>query len=111
MAKNIKPRVRISPKNPKKGQAFEVKTLVTHDMETGLRKDKATGKPIPRDFLNRLVATYGGKTVMDATWHPSISANPFTSFFVVAGESGPMTFTWTDDKGVDYTKTITVKVG
>lgn len=107
--KNIKPRVRI-PKKLKKGQIFEAKCLVTHDMETGLRKDKATGKVIPRDIIHNVLVTYGGKTVLDATWAPSVSANPYTSFYVVADSSGPMLFTWTDDAGEAYTKSVTVKV-
>lgn len=109
MAKNIKPRVRV-PKSLKKGDVFEVKTLVTHDMETGLRKDKATGKPIPRDIINNLHVTYNGVEVLNAKWAPSVSANPFTAFFVVADASGPMVFTWTDDAGTAYSKTVDVKV-
>lgn len=109
MASDIKPRVRV-PGSVKKGEAFEVKTLVTHDMETGLRKDKATGKVIPRDILNGLTVTYGGKEVLKAVWASAVSANPYTSFFVVATVSGPMEFTWTDDSGVSYKKSVAVKV-
>lgn len=109
MAKNIKPRVRV-PKKLKKGQLFEVKTLVTHDMETGLRKDKATGKKLPRDIINNLYVTYNGTEVLNAKWAPSVSANPYTGFYVVADASGPMELTWTDDAGVKYTKTVTINV-
>lgn len=109
MASDIKPRIRV-PGGVKKGQAFEVKTLVTHDMETGQRKDKATGKVIARDILNGLVVTYGGKQVLKAVWASAVSANPYTSFFVVATESGPMDFTWTDDSGVSYKKSVMVNV-
>jgi sulfur-oxidizing protein SoxZ len=49
--------------------------------------------------------------VLNAVWHPGISANPYTSFFVVAEKSGSMDFTWTDDAGKTYTKTATVTVG
>ena len=106
---NIKPRVRVK-KNLKKGQVFEVKTLVRHLMESGQRKDKKTGRKIPRLILNRLHVTYNGEQVLNAIWHPGISANPYTSFFVKAEESGPMKFTWTDDKGENFEKTIQVKV-
>ncbi|MBT4703588.1 MAG: thiosulfate oxidation carrier complex protein SoxZ [Rhodospirillaceae bacterium] len=110
MAKqNIKPRIRAG-KNLKKGDVFEVKTLVSHDMESGQRKDKKTGKNIPRLILNRLRVTYNGDEVLDAIWHPGVSANPYTSFFVVADKSGPMKFTWTDDAGVAYDKSIQIKV-
>ena len=110
MATNIKPRVRVG-KNLKKGQIFELKTLVKHVMESGMRKDKKTGKSIPRNILNRLQVNYNGNEVLNAVWHPGISANPYTSFFVVADKSGSMDFTWTDDAGKTYTKTATVTVG
>ena len=109
MAKDIKPRVRV-PKKLKKGDVFEVKTLVTHDMETGLRPDKATGNKLPRDIINRLSVTYNDKEVLRAVWYPAVSANPYTSFFVTAEESGPMAFTWTDDAGEAYTKTVEINV-
>jgi len=80
-------------------------------MESGQRKDKKTGKPIPRDILNRLQVTYNGDEVLNAIWHPGISANPYTSFFVSADKSGPMEFTWTDDAGKTYKKTVKVNVG
>ena len=107
--KGISPKVRI-PKKLKKGQVFEVKTLVEHDMETGQRPDKKTGKKIPRHILNSIVVTYNGNEVLDATWHPAVSANPFTSFFVTAEESGSLDFTWTDDKGEKFTKSVKVNV-
>ncbi len=108
--KDIGPRVRI-PKKLKKGDVFEVKTLVSHDMESGQRPDKKTGKKIPRDIIKRLRVTYNGKQVLDADWHPAVSANPFTSFYVVAEASGSMDFTWTDDSGAMFTKSVKIKVG
>jgi sulfur-oxidizing protein SoxZ len=107
--KDIKPKVRI-PKSLKKGQVFEVKCVVTHPMESGQRPNKETGKKFPREIINALKVTYNGKVVLDADWHPAVSANPYTSFFVVAEESGDMVFTWTDDRGEKYTRTIKVKV-
>jgi sulfur-oxidizing protein SoxZ len=110
MAKqNIKPRVRIG-KKLKKGDVFEVKTLVRHSMESGQRKSKKTGKNYPRLILNRLHVTYSGNVVLNAIWHPGVSANPYTSFYAVADKSGPMKFTWTDDAGETFDKTVQVKV-
>ncbi len=108
--KDIQPRVRV-PKKLKPGEIFEVKTLVSHDMESGRRSDKATGKKIPRDILNKLRVVYGGKEVLVADWHPAVSANPFTSFYLRAVKSGDMTLTWTDDAGVEYAKTVKINVG
>jgi len=107
--RDIKPRVRV-PKKIKKGDVFEVKTLVSHRMETGLRKDKTTGESIPRDIIRTLTVGYGGREVLKAVWHPAMSANPYTSFYVKAEASGPMSFTWIDDLGEQYRKVIEINV-
>lgn len=109
MSNDIRPRVRI-PKSVKKGQPFEVKAVVTHAMETGLRADKETGKKIPRDIIHTFKATYNGVEVMNATWAAAVSANPFTSFFIRAKDSGPLILSWIDDAGETYTKELTVNV-
>jgi len=108
-ARDIKPRVKI-PKKVTKGQAFEVKTLITHIMESGQRPDKDTGNKIPRDIINSFSVTYNGETVMKADWHPGLSANPFAAFYVVAKDSGPMEFKWIDDAGKSYSKKVNVNV-
>ena len=109
MAKDIQPRVRI-PSKLKPGEIFEVKSLVTHQMESGQRTDKASGKKIPRDIINKLRAVYNGKEVLVADWHPAVSANPFTSFYLKADKSGELVLTWTDDKGENYSKSVKVNV-
>jgi len=107
--KNIKPRVRV-PKKLTKGQLFEVKTLVSHRMETGLRKDKETGATIPRDIIRSLNVTYNGRNVLYSVWHTAMSANPYTSFYVRAEDSGTMAFTWTDSANQTYTKEVAINV-
>jgi len=107
--KDINPRVRV-PKSLKKGDVFEVKTLVTHLMESGQRPNKDTGGKFPREIINAFSVTYNGKEVLRAKWHPAVSANPYTAFYVVADESGPMVFTWTDDNGESYIKEVAIKV-
>jgi sulfur-oxidizing protein SoxZ len=104
-----KARVKV-PKSVTKDEVFEVKSLVSHKMETGLRKHKKTKKKIPRDIINKFSVNYGGKEVFSADWHPAISANPYTSFYVKASESGPMVLTWTDDAGKVTEKTVKIKV-
>ena len=95
MADDIKPRLRV-PTNAKKGDVVEIKTLITHPMESGQRKD-ADGKLVPRMIVNRLVATYNDKKVVDITMEPAVAANPYMSFFLRVNESGTLKFTWTDD--------------
>jgi sulfur-oxidizing protein SoxZ len=101
MSNHIKPRVRV-PATAKKGELLEIKTLISHEMETGQRKDSA-GKLVPRKIINKITAAFGDKVFFEADWHPSISANPYQSFFFKAQETGEFTFTWKDDDGSAYT--------
>lgn len=94
------PRVKI-PASAAKGEVFEVKTTIDHNMESGQRKD-ASGKPIPRQIINKFVCTYNGKEVFKSDWAPAISANPYLSFFLTATESGTIEMTWHDDNGEVY---------
>ena len=95
---SAKPRVKV-PKTAKKGDLIEVKTLISHKMESGQRKDKATGEAIPRMIINKFVATFNGKPVFEVDMEPSIAANPYFKFSFKAEESGEFEFTWTDDEG------------
>jgi sulfur-oxidizing protein SoxZ len=108
MAKNVKPRVR-TPKTAKKGEVIEIKTLISHKMETGQRKDKK-GNVIPRRIINKLEATFNGKEFFSAGWHPAVSANPYMSFFAKVEESGEFIFKWTDDDGSVYEKKTKISV-
>jgi sulfur-oxidizing protein SoxZ len=97
MAEDVKPRIRV-PASAKKGEMVEVKTLISHPMESGQRKD-AAGKTIPRKIVNRFACSYDGKLVIDIKLEPGISANPYISFFVRAEQTGTLEMTWTDDDG------------
>ncbi|HEY8581128.1 MAG TPA: thiosulfate oxidation carrier complex protein SoxZ [Beijerinckiaceae bacterium] len=106
---NPTPRVRV-PNKAKAGELIEIKTLISHEMESGQRKDSA-GKTIPRKIINTFTAAFNGKTVFEAQWHPAISANPYQAFFYKASESGEFKFTWKDDDGSEYTATSKLAVG
>jgi sulfur-oxidizing protein SoxZ len=97
------------PPIAKRGEIIEIKTLISHVMETGYRIG-VTGMPIPRDIINDFVCTYGGEEVFRATLFPAIAANPYISFFTVATESGTMTFSWTDQQGATQVQTAEIKV-
>ena len=99
MSKPI-PKVRM-PSQAKAGEIIEIKTLIAHEMESGQRKD-ASGKVIPRKIINRFSASFNDKSVFEAEWFPSVSSNPYQSFFFKAVESGEFTFTWKDDDGSEY---------
>jgi sulfur-oxidizing protein SoxZ len=94
----VKPRIKLSKKEAKKGEIVEVKALVAHVMETGQRKDSA-GNTIPRKILNKFTCTVAGAEVFAADFEPAISANPYIQFKFRAEKSGPVVLTWTDDDG------------
>ncbi len=104
-----KPRIKV-PKSAAKGEIIEIKTLISHKMETGLRKGK-DGKIIPRQIINKFICTLNGEEVFSADWHPAISANPYMAFNLRATESGELKFTWVDDDGSKYTKSANLAVG
>ena len=95
-----KPRLKL-PKEAKKGDVIEIKTLMPHIMESGQRKDK-DGKPIPRKIINKFVCRYGGVVVFSVDLHEAISANPFIEFYLRATESGRLEFIWEEDGGKVY---------
>lgn len=70
------------------GDVVNVKVLIQHEMETGLRKDAKTEKLIPALFINQVVATLNGKTVLDAQWGGGIAKNPFLGFRIKGGKPG-----------------------
>ena len=86
------------PASVKKGEAFEVRVLVQHSMETGYRRD-ANGQSIPTHIVDKLWASFGGKEVFRAELGTGISANPYMTFFLVAQASGELVVEWTDDRG------------
>jgi sulfur-oxidizing protein SoxZ len=107
MAKT-KARVKV-PKSVKKGEVFQVKTLISHKMETGLRKDKK-GNKIPRMIIEKFICSYNGKEVFTSDWQASISANPYMAFYVKAEASGTLNFTWTDESSAVFEKSVKITV-
>jgi len=82
------------------GDIANVKVLMNHDMETGLRKDAKTGQVIPAHFIQNVTATLNGKAVMEAQWGTAISKNPFLEFKIKGAKAGDkVTVDWLDNKG------------
>ena len=81
------------------GDKATVRVLMSHEMETGQRKDSA-GKVIPAWFIQEVTAAHNGKQVLSAEWGPSIAKNPFLQFNVKGAKAGDkITVSWTDNKG------------
>ena len=97
------------PKQAKRGEVIEIKTLVAHPMETGYRPD-GMGGLVPRDIISRFVCTYNGEEIFRAELYPAVAANPFIAFTTVATESGEIAFTWTDDSGRTRREAVQITV-
>jgi sulfur-oxidizing protein SoxZ len=80
-----------------------VRVLVSHEMESGQRKD-AAGKIVPAWFIQAIKASWNGKTVMSAQWGTAVSKNPFVQFSFKGGKAGDkIAVSWTDNRGEQRT--------
>lgn len=87
----------------------EVKTLITHPMETGQKKDLETGKLIPAHFIEEVSCEHNGEVVMSTQWGVGISANPYLAFQFKDGKKGDkVKLTWKDNQG--NTETVETKI-
>ena len=81
------------------GDAADVKVLMSHPMETGQRKNEK-GELVPVHFIQSVIATHNGKTVLDAQWSQAVARNPFLGFRVKGAKAGDkITVSWTDTAG------------
>lgn len=108
MAK-VKPRVKV-PKTAEAGEVITIKTLISHPMESGQRKDKE-GNPIPRKIINSFKVEFNGTQVFAADVDPAVSSNPYFEIRSKVPESGTFKFTWVDDDGSVYETSKKIKVG
>jgi sulfur-oxidizing protein SoxZ len=97
------------PAKAKRGDIIEIKTLISHPMESGFRVG-ANGAPIPRDIITLFTCSYNGDEVFRAELSPAIAANPFIAFFTVARDSGTLEFRWSGDNGFAATETAAITV-
>jgi sulfur-oxidizing protein SoxZ len=104
-----RPRIRLDKKEARKGDIVEVKTLVSHVMESGQRRD-SSGNVVPRKIINKFSVELNGKPIFSADIEPAVSANPYMQFKFRAEESGTLKFTWVDDDGskIEAEEKITV---
>lgn len=103
-----KPRVKV-PKTASAGEIVTIKTLISHEMESGQRKD-ADGKVIPRQIINKFTCEFNGVKVFECDLDPAVSANPYFEFTAKVPESGTFKFTWVDDNGEIYTDEQKIEV-
>ncbi len=108
MAK-IKPRVKV-PKKADAGEVVTIKTLLSHPMESGQRKDKKTGELIPQDIVNYFSASFNGEKFFEVDVKAAVSTNPYIEFTLKVPESGTVEFLWKTDGDGDFTTEKKIKV-
>ena len=92
MGKPIKIRAKL------KGDIAEVKALMPHPMESGLRRDAETGELVPAHYITEVNVDHNGEQVMQAYWGPAVSKNPYIAFSIKNAASGDtITVRWTDN--------------
>ena len=85
-----------------------VRILMSHEMETGQRKDNS-GNLVPAHFIRNVVATHQGRTVLSAQWGTAVAKNPFLEFSFKGGKKGEkIAVTWEDNKGEKRTDEATI---
>ncbi|MFG6529035.1 MULTISPECIES: thiosulfate oxidation carrier complex protein SoxZ [Sulfitobacter] len=109
MAEGVTPRVKV-PKKAEAGEVITIKTLISHPMESGQRKD-SDGNVIPRSIINRFTAEFNGESVIDVKMEPAMSTNPYFEFDATVPEAGEFKFTWYDDDGSVYEEVKSIAIG
>jgi sulfur-oxidizing protein SoxZ len=97
------------PKKAKSGDIIEIKTLMSHIMETGYRRT-TSGAIVPRDIITSLTCRFEGEEIFRADLFPATAANPFISFCTVATKSGTFNFEWIGDNGFSETASASITV-
>jgi sulfur-oxidizing protein SoxZ len=86
------------PPTARRGEAFEVRVLMQHPMETGFRRD-LNGRAVPMNVIDKVSCRYAGAEVFGAELGSGVAANPYLAFYVVAESSGEVVLEWSDDRG------------
>ena len=102
------PRIR-APRSARPGEVVEIRTLIEHPMETGLRQQGA--RSVPRDMLNRLTVRVNGAVALQAELRNGTAANPYHVFFLRLDRTSELDFTWTDEAGRSARATTRITVG
>jgi sulfur-oxidizing protein SoxZ len=97
------------PARARRGEIIEIKTLISHIMETGYRR-VASGEVVPRDIITSFTCRYNGAEIFRADLFPAIAANPFITFCTTAVESGKFEFEWIGDRGFSETASASITV-
>jgi len=101
--------IKIRMRGKSKGGVAEVKALIKHPMESGVRMNKKTGKPYPAKYIDMVEVTVNGTKAVDAQWSGAVSANPYMAVKVNANSGDEVSVSLTDNTGAKGTKSIKLK--
>lgn len=91
------------------GDRATVRVLMSHEMETGQRKD-AAGNLVPPHYIQSVVATHNGRPVLRAEWGPAVSKNPYLQFQFGGAKAGDtVRITWVDNKGESRSDEVIIR--
>lgn len=93
-----------------KDGVVDVRILMKHEMETGLRKS-TEDKLVPAWHITSVEAKIGDTLVFGAQFGPSVSKDPFLHFKLKgsAKKGDLISVTWLDNRGQTRTDTSTIK--
>jgi sulfur-oxidizing protein SoxZ len=97
------------PERARRGEVIEIRTLISHPMESGYRRD-GDGQLLARDIIRRFSCRYDGELVFSAELHAAISANPYIAFHTLATTSGVLGFAWEGDNGFVHNESRAIVV-
>jgi len=101
--------IKIKPKKFKTGEIVKLNFMVMHPMDTGMRKDKKTGKIVPADYINEVKFFFNDKPFTTMQIWESVSTNPvFTIDFKVPG-AGTLKVVYKTNTGEVHETTKKVK--
>ena len=86
------------PARARRGEVIEIRALIAHPMETGLRPANSGGS-VPRHLIEDFRCSVNGVEVFRARLFSAITANPYLAFFTRINDSGLIECIWTDDRG------------
>ncbi|WP_028485708.1 thiosulfate oxidation carrier complex protein SoxZ [Thiomicrorhabdus chilensis] len=101
--------IKIRMRGKSKGGIAEVKALIKHPMESGVRMNKKTGKPYPAKYIDMVEVMVNGTKVVDAQWSGAVSANPYVAVKVKANSGDEVALSVTDNTGEKGSSSITLK--
>ena len=101
--------IKIRMRGKSVGGVAEIKALIKHPMESGVRMNKKTGKPFPALFIDTVTITVNGAAAIDSQWSGAVSANPYMAIQVKANAGDEIKLTLADNTGATGEETIKLK--